>query len=77
MEKVLREDLRNGGLVVYYYSWTKINYKRDFTAVFTITGCSEMWEVYDEIQDEKLLMIALTEANCPRLPIGRAIMVSK
>lgn len=76
MEKVLREDLRNGGLIVHYYSWTKINYKKDFTAVFVITGCTAMWEVFDEIQDERLLMIALTEPNCPRLPIGRAIMVN-
>lgn len=76
MEKILREDLRNGGMVVYYYSWTKINYKRDFTAVFAITGCADMWEVYEEVQEEKLLMIALTDPNCPRLPIGRAIMVN-
>uniref|UniRef100_A0A336KK94 CSON009436 protein n=1 Tax=Culicoides sonorensis TaxID=179676 RepID=A0A336KK94_CULSO len=75
MEKVLREDLRNGGLIVNYYAWTKINYKKDFTAVLTITNCVETWEVFEEIQEEKLLMIALTEPNCPRLPIDRAIMI--
>jgi len=28
VEKLLREDLRNGGLIVTYYSWTSINLKR-------------------------------------------------
>jgi hypothetical protein len=28
VEKVLREDLKNGGLIVSYYSWTKINLKK-------------------------------------------------
>lgn len=75
MEKILREDLRNGGLIVNYYSWTKINYKRDFTAVFSITRCSETWEVFEEANQEKLVMIALTEPNCPRLPLDKALMV--
>lgn len=28
IEKVLREDLKNGGLIVTYYSWTSINLKK-------------------------------------------------
>lgn len=76
MERVIREDLRNGGLIVYYYSWTKINYKKDFTAVFSITKCDETWEIYKEAQNERLIMIALTEPNCPRLPREKAFMVS-
>lgn len=76
MERVIREDLRNGGLIVYYYSWTKINYKKDFTAVFSITKCDETWEIYKEAQNERLIMIALTEPNCPRLPRDKAFMVS-
>lgn len=27
-ERVLREDMKNGGLNVKYYSWTQINFNR-------------------------------------------------
>lgn len=55
MERVLREDLKNGGLIITYYSWTKINYKKDFTAVFIISSCSEVWEVFEEAKAERLV----------------------
>lgn len=75
MERVIREDLKNGGLTIYYYSWTKINYKKDFTAVFSITRCTDTWEIFKEANKERLIMIALSEPNCPRLPRDRAFMV--
>lgn len=28
IEKVLREDMRDGGLVIKYYSWTQINFNK-------------------------------------------------
>lgn len=27
-ERILREDMREGGLIVKYYSWTQINFNR-------------------------------------------------
>lgn len=76
LERVVREDLKNGGLVLFYYSWTRINYKKDFTAVFSITRCEDTWNIFKEARDEQLIMIALTEPNCPRLPREKAYMVS-
>ena len=38
VEKVLREDFKNGGLIVSYYSWTKINLRKGFTGVLSIAG---------------------------------------
>lgn len=77
IERVLREDLKNGGLIVTYYSWTKINMKKDFTAVFSITNCDNTWDIYKESRTEHLLMIALTDPDCPRLPYMEALMVGR
>lgn len=30
IEKVLREDMKGGGLTVRYYSWSKINFNKGF-----------------------------------------------
>lgn len=76
IERVLREDLKNGGLIVSYYSWTKINLKKDFTAVFSITNCENTWDIYKDSRSENLLMLALTDPDCPRLPYSEAIMVN-
>lgn len=75
IEKILREDLRNGGLFVTYYSWSNVNLKRDYMAVFSVTNCKQTWEVFDKAREESLLHMALTEADCPRLPPTEAIMV--
>lgn len=33
IEKVLREDLKEGGLVIKYYSWTQINFNKGKNSV--------------------------------------------
>lgn len=75
VERVLREDLKNGGLIVTYYSWTKINLKRDFSAVMSITNCENTWEIFSNSRVEDLLLIAMTDPDCPRLPEDEAIMI--
>lgn len=75
IEKILREDLRNGGMYVTYYSWSNVNLRNDYLAVFSVTNCKETWEVFDKAREESLLHMALTEADCPRLPGKEAIMV--
>lgn len=59
-----------------YYSWTKINFRKDFTAVFSVTNCENTWDIFRDARSEHLLLIALTDPDCPRLPIDEAIMVS-
>ncbi len=68
IERVLREDLKNGGLIVFYYSWTRINLKKDFTAVFSVSNCERTWELFRDSQPENLLLLAITDPDCPRLP---------
>ncbi|KAG5667976.1 hypothetical protein PVAND_015934 [Polypedilum vanderplanki] len=75
IERVLREDLKNGGLVVFYYAWTKINLRKDFTAVFSITNCENTWEIYRDSRGENLLLMAITDPDCPRLPYDEGLMI--
>lgn len=48
----------------------------DFTIVMSISNCKDTWQIFHEVQQETLLLIALTEANCPRLPSAEAVMVT-
>lgn len=75
IERVLREDLKNGGLIVSYYSWTRINLKKDFTAVLSVANCEDTWNIFRDAQKESLLLMAMTEPDCPRLPYDEAIMI--
>lgn len=93
--------MKDGGLIVKYYSWTQINFNRglitfciqlvfcycccsyvcnklfslDFTAILVITNCRNTWRAYNSARKETLLLIALTESDCPRLPLKEAITV--
>lgn len=49
----------------------------DFTAVFSITNCKNSWETFYSARNEKLLLIALTDSDCPRFPRNEGLMVSK
>lgn len=100
VEKVIREDLKDGGLNIKYYSWSNINFKKgamcdlivavighdlmkffflfrsDFTAILSIANCKNTWDIFYASRKETLLLMALTDADCPRFPIHEALMVS-
>uniref|UniRef100_A0A182MEF6 Ionotropic glutamate receptor C-terminal domain-containing protein n=1 Tax=Anopheles culicifacies TaxID=139723 RepID=A0A182MEF6_9DIPT len=77
VEKLIREHLKNGGLIVKYYSWTSINLKRDFSAVLSVSSCKNTWNIYQEAVRERLVMLSITDPDCPRLPAGNAIMIPR
>uniref|UniRef100_A0A4Y0BNW6 Ionotropic glutamate receptor C-terminal domain-containing protein n=1 Tax=Anopheles funestus TaxID=62324 RepID=A0A4Y0BNW6_ANOFN len=77
VEKLIREHLKNGGLIVKYYSWTSINLKRDFSAVLSVSSCKNTWDIYQEAVRERLVMLSITDPDCPRLPTGNAIMIPR
>lgn len=78
VERVLRENMRTAtgsGLNIRYYSWTQINFDKDFTAVISVSDCASTWQTFESVRRERLVYIALTEAGCARLPSDEAIMV--
>ncbi|XP_017477570.1 PREDICTED: uncharacterized protein LOC108367467 [Rhagoletis zephyria] len=75
LSDIIRENLRNGGIEVKYYSWSQVRLKKDFIAAMTVMDCKSTWRFYEYTQQTAILLIAITDANCPRLPLNRAIMI--
>ncbi|CAH0552900.1 unnamed protein product [Brassicogethes aeneus] len=47
----------------------------DLTAIISIAPCSETWRLFKSAAEENLLHIAISEADCPRLPAVEAITI--
>lgn len=54
----------------------KTPYFIGFLAVFSIASCEDTWSLFSRTQEEELLLFALTEVDCPRLPTQEAITVT-
>uniref|UniRef100_A0A182FK55 Ionotropic glutamate receptor C-terminal domain-containing protein n=1 Tax=Anopheles albimanus TaxID=7167 RepID=A0A182FK55_ANOAL len=73
VEKLIRENLKNGGLIVKYFSWAAINLKR----VISVSNCDNTWAIYQAAVQERLVMLSVTDSDCPRLPSNNAIMIPR
>ncbi|XP_037875093.2 ionotropic receptor 93a [Bombyx mori] len=76
IKELARVELKHGGVLVHYYSWTTISLNKGFLAVFSIASCEDTWELFSRTEEEDLLLFALTEVDCPRLPQRSAITVT-
>ncbi|KPI95866.1 Glutamate receptor delta-1 subunit [Papilio xuthus] len=76
IKELVRVDLKHGGVIVHYYSWTSISLKKGFIAVFSVASCEDTWSLFSRTEEEELLLFALTEVDCPRLPVDRALTVT-
>ncbi|XP_061378615.1 ionotropic receptor 93a [Danaus plexippus] len=76
IKELVRVELKHGGINVHYYSWTSINLKKGFLAIFSIASCEDTWSLFLRAEEEDLLHIAVTEVDCPRLPSDSAITVT-
>ncbi|CAG4929672.1 unnamed protein product [Colias eurytheme] len=76
IKELARVELKHGGVLVHYYSWTAINLKKGFLAVFSVASCEDTWSLFKRTKAEQLLLFALTEVDCPRLPSDMAITVT-
>ncbi|XP_026496230.2 ionotropic receptor 93a [Vanessa tameamea] len=76
IKELTRVELKNGGVNVHYFSWTAISLKKGFLAVLSIASCEETWSLYTRNKEEELLLFALTEVDCPRLPTDSAVTVT-
>ncbi|XP_037717330.1 ionotropic receptor 93a [Drosophila subpulchrella] len=75
LSDIIRENLKNGGINVKYFSWNAVRLKKDFLAAITVTDCENTWKFYKNTQENSILLIAITDSDCPRLPINRALMI--
>ncbi|XP_026467499.1 ionotropic receptor 93a-like [Ctenocephalides felis] len=67
-EQVLREEMKNGGLNIQYFSWSNINLKRGFTAILSMANCHNTKLLHAAAAEEEILVMAITDADCARPP---------
>lgn len=48
----------------------------EFLAAMTVMNCERTWKFFKSAQLTSVLIIAITDTDCPRLPVNEAIMVS-
>ncbi|EDW24694.1 GL23255 [Drosophila persimilis] len=75
LSDIIRENLKNGGINVRYFRWNAVRLKKDFLAAITVTDCANTWNFYRSTQETSVLLIAITDSDCPRLPLNKALMV--
>nr|AMM70658.1 ionotropic receptor 93a [Heliconius melpomene rosina] len=76
IKELARVELKHGGVNVHYFSWTAISLKKGYLAVFSVASCEGTWSLFQKTEEEQLLLFALTEVDCPRLPTDSAITVT-
>ncbi|XP_003736546.3 ionotropic receptor 93a [Drosophila pseudoobscura] len=74
LSDIIRENLKNGGINVRYFRWNAVRLKKDFLAAITVTDCANTWNFYRSTQETSVLLIAITDSDCPRLPLNKALM---
>ncbi|KAL5274387.1 hypothetical protein ACFFRR_000866 [Megaselia abdita] len=77
VEDTVRENLLRPtvvGIEVKYFPWISVTLKRDFLAAIIVANCEDTWNMYKQTSKNDILLIALTDINCPRLPV-EALMI--
>ncbi|XP_037810946.1 ionotropic receptor 93a [Lucilia sericata] len=75
LSDTIRENLKNGGLNVKYFTWSGIRLKKEFLAAMTVMDCETTWKFFETTRSSSVLLISITDSDCPRLPLNEAIMI--
>ncbi|XP_073816312.1 ionotropic receptor 93a [Musca autumnalis] len=75
LSDTIRENLKNGGINVKYFTWSGIRLKKEFLAAITVMNCEKTLNFFKSIRSNSILLIAITDADCPRLPPDQALMI--
>ncbi|XP_034948501.1 ionotropic receptor 93a [Chelonus insularis] len=75
LTKVVREKMKTTGLLIVVYDDIETNLARDYTIILSVATCSTTWRLFRRARKEKLVHLALTDSNCPRLPNDGGISI--
>ncbi|KAL0269534.1 UNVERIFIED_CONTAM: hypothetical protein PYX00_007235 [Menopon gallinae] len=73
--KARKKYLKNGDLSIEFHTRTDIAIRKNLVAVLSIASCTNTWNIFRNAEDESILHLAITEADCPRLPFSEAVTV--
>ncbi|XP_051164696.1 ionotropic receptor 93a [Leptopilina boulardi] len=75
INNVISKWMKVGGIDVKVYSISSFTLGRDFTILMSIATCQWTWVLFKQARKERLVHIAVTGADCPRLPDQEGISI--
>ncbi|THK33261.1 ionotropic receptor 93a [Diachasma alloeum] len=73
--KIARERMNISGLSIHVAQDMGANLARDYTILLSVATCSSTWELFGRAKKEKLVHLAITDLDCPRLPKDEGISI--
>ncbi|XP_043276414.1 ionotropic receptor 93a isoform X4 [Venturia canescens] len=70
-----RDSDSNVGMEINVFQETSVNLARDYTVLLSVASCHETWSLFQRARKEKLVHLAITDHDCPRLPSAYGISV--
>ncbi|XP_023248636.1 ionotropic receptor 93a [Copidosoma floridanum] len=66
---VVGKTMKTGGIDFAVYGDSNVNLRRvDYTVLFTVATCESTWHLHKQAEKEKLVHLAITDPDCPRIP---------
>ncbi|KAL3278733.1 hypothetical protein HHI36_016263, partial [Cryptolaemus montrouzieri] len=77
IRNIIPSELQKTGstINVHYYSSPEVNFKRDIAGILSIASCDSTWRLFERTDRESIPYMAISEAECPRLPEGKAVSI--
>uniref|UniRef100_A0A905RZW6 Lig_chan-Glu_bd domain-containing protein n=1 Tax=Stomoxys calcitrans TaxID=35570 RepID=A0A905RZW6_STOCA len=75
LSDTIRENLKNGGINVKYFTWSGVRLKKEFLAAMTVMSCENTLKFFKATRSNSIFLIAITDTDCPRLPLNEALMI--
>ncbi|XP_020712212.2 ionotropic receptor 93a [Athalia rosae] len=75
VSQTVQDNMRLGRIEAHLFTDSSLNLRRDYTILLSVARCSETWKLFRKAQKEDLIHVAVTDADCPRLPGHEGISV--
>nr|WGC55095.1 ionotropic receptor 3 [Psyttalia incisi] len=73
--KIARERMNISALAIHVAQDIGENLARDYTILLSVATCPASWELFGRAKKERLVHLAITDVDCPRLPRDEAISI--
>ncbi|XP_058800210.1 ionotropic receptor 93a [Phymastichus coffea] len=70
---IIKDNMKKGGIDTFVFGDTNTDLKRDYTILLSVATCQTTWNLFKRALQEKLVHLAITDSDCPRLPEGDGI----
>ncbi|XP_044014294.1 ionotropic receptor 93a [Aphidius gifuensis] len=75
VDKIAREKMNISGLSIHVFQDIQTNLARDYMILLSVSTCQTAWNLFKRAKIEKLVHLAITDINCPRLPAKEGMSI--